>query len=133
MYTLDEIEVKNGCSSCRYCCYCEETKTLRCYFPNWLHRPSSNDDLRDRSWCSWYRERNNPNEITVKKTYGKNITHLSDDKQPLDVCIDKILAANTEDKALSVVAFIIQNIEAIRNDEGWIWNNRKINIAENNN
>lgn len=133
MYTPNEIEVKDGCNNCRFCCYCEETKTLKCYHPNWHLRPLENDDRRDKSWCSCYRLRNNPNEITIKKTYDKYITHVTDDKRSLEAYISEILNANTEDKALRAAAFIIHNIETLMNGEDWFQSNRKINIAEKNN
>lgn len=133
MYTPNEIEIKDGCNNCRFCCYCEETKTLKCYHPNWHLRPLVNGDRRDESWCSCYRLRKNPNEITLKETYDKYITHVTDDKRTMESYINLILEADTEDKAYRAAASIITHIEDLMNGQSFFPVNRKINIAENKN
>lgn len=132
MYTPNEIKIENGCNNCRFCCYCEETKTLKCYHPNWHYRPLVNGDRRDESWCSCYRLRKNPNEITIKETYDKYITHVTDDKRAIEIYTKIILEADTEDKAYRAAACLIEDIEKIISGESPFHTNRKINIAENN-
>jgi hypothetical protein len=92
-----------------------------------------NGDRRDESWCSCYRLRKNPNEITLKETYDKYITHVTDDKRTMESYIKLILEADTEDKAHRAAASIITHIEDLMNGESFFPVNRKINIAENKN
>lgn len=103
-YDLEDVIPDNkACSSCRYCCYCEESRTLRCYHPAEHVRPADYErfgkdsirivcpDVRYHDPCLWYAPRRSERPIKTIKTYGPDINYVTDDSSSLDVYIPRIV------------------------------------------
>lgn len=103
-YDLDEVIPDNrACSSCRYCCYCEESRTLRCYHPKDNVRPLDYErfgkdsvrivcpDVRYHDPCRFHLPRRSTRPIKTIKTYGPDITYVTYDSSSLDDYIPRIV------------------------------------------
>ena len=103
-YDLEAVIQDNRtCSSCRYCCYCEESRTLRCYHPEEHVRPADYErfgknrvkifcsDVRYHDHCQCYLSRRSTRPIKTIKTYGPDINYVTYDSSSLDDYIPRIL------------------------------------------
>ena len=103
-YDLEDVipDVK-ACSGCRYCCYCEESRTLRCYHPAEHIRPADYErfgkdsirivcsDVRYHDPCLCHAPRSSERPIKTIKTYGPDINYVTYDSSSLDAYIPRIL------------------------------------------
>lgn len=103
-YNLEDVIPDNrACSSCRYCCYCEESRTLRCYHPLERVRPEDYErfgkdsirivcsDVRYHDPCRYHVLRRSARPIKTIKTYGPDINYVTYDSSSLDAYIPRIL------------------------------------------
>ena len=103
-YDLEDVIPDNrSCSGCRYCCYCEESRTLRCYHPAENIRPVDYErfgkdsirivcsDVRYHDPCLCHAPRRSERPIKTIKTYGPDINYVTYDSSSLDAYIPRIL------------------------------------------
>lgn len=103
-YNLEDVIPDNrACSSCRYCCYCEESRTLRCYHPSERVRPEDYvrfgkdsirivcSDVRYHEPCGYHVPRRSARPIKTIKTYAPDINYVTYDSSSLDAYIPRIL------------------------------------------
>ena len=91
-YPLEDVSWEAfTCNSCKCCCYCEETQTLRCYVKDVEARPvayvnrrtgerTPHPDVMHRRYCIHYIHRSDREPIKVFKTYSDNINYLTEIK-----------------------------------------------------
>lgn len=114
-YDLEDVIPDNrACSSCRYCCYCEESRTLRCYHTAAHVRPLDYErfgknsvrivcsDVRYHDPCRCYLPRRSTRPIKTIKTYGPDINYVLYDGSSLDDYISRILGIQDYETAKQV-------------------------------
>ena len=110
----DVIQDNRACSSCRYCCYCEESRTLRCYHPKEHVRPLDYErfgkdrvrivcsDVRYHDPCRFHLPRRSTRPIKTIKTYESDINYVTYDSSSLDDYIPRILGIRDYETAKQV-------------------------------